>query len=102
MPSDPQELIRRLSELFPENAENLRKFVLEVVRTSEGLKKLAPSIAPGELLKHFGKVFSTALYLNSALQDAFDKFTLPQAAQTLLAFRTPHAALHGRVVPLPR
>lgn len=89
IPSDPQELIRRLSALFPEDAEQIRKFILEVERTSEGLKKLSPPINPGELLSHFGEVFGTVLYLNSTLQDVFDKFKLPQAAQTLLALQWP-------------
>lgn len=89
IPSDPQKLIRRLSNLFPEDAEQIRKFVLKVERTSEGLKKLSPPIDPGELLSHFGEVFGTALYLNSTLQDVFDQFKLPQAAQTLLALQWP-------------
>jgi all-trans-retinol 13,14-reductase len=89
VPSDPQELIRRLSELFPQAAQNIRKFVMEVEKTSEGLKKLSPPINPGELLSHFGQVFGTVLYLNSTLQDVFDKFKLPQAAQTLLALQWP-------------
>jgi all-trans-retinol 13,14-reductase len=89
VPSDPQELIRRLSELFPQAAKNIRKFVMEVEKTSEGLKKLSPPINPGELLSHFGQVFGTVLYLNSTLQDVFDKFKLPQAAQTLLALQWP-------------
>jgi all-trans-retinol 13,14-reductase len=89
IPSDPQELICRLSDLFPEAAEQIRKFVLEVEKTSEGLKKLSPPIDAGELFNHFGEVFGTVLYLNSTLQDVFDKFKLPQAAQTLLALQWP-------------
>jgi all-trans-retinol 13,14-reductase len=89
IPSDPQVLIRRLSELFPQAAKNIRKFVMEVEKTSEGLKKLSPPINPGELLRHFGQVFGTVSYLNSTLQNVFDKFKLPQAAQTLLALQWP-------------
>ncbi|WP_404788856.1 phytoene desaturase family protein [Altericista sp. CCNU0014] len=89
IPSDSQELIRRLSELFPQDAKNIRRFVLEVEKTSAGLKKLAPPLDPGELLRHLGEVLGTASYLNSTLQDVFDKFKLPQAAQTLLALQWP-------------
>jgi all-trans-retinol 13,14-reductase len=89
IPSDPQVLIQRLSGLFPQDAEQIRKFVLAVEKTSEGLKKLSPPIDPGELLSHFGEVFGTVLYLNSTLQDVFDQFKLPQAAQTLLALQWP-------------
>jgi all-trans-retinol 13,14-reductase len=89
IPSAPQELIRRLSELFPQDAKNICKFVMEVEKTSEGLKKLSPPINPRQLLSHFGQVFGTVSYLNSTLQDVFDKFKLPQAAQTLLALQWP-------------
>jgi all-trans-retinol 13,14-reductase len=89
IPSEPQELIRRLSDLFPQDADKIRKFVLAVEKTSEGLKKLSPPINPGELLRHFGEVFGTVLHLNSTLQDVFDQFKLPQAAQTLLALQWP-------------
>lgn len=87
IPSDPQELIRRLSALFPEATDQIRRFVLEVEKTSAGLKRLSPPINPVELLQHSGEVFSTVLYLNSTLQDVFDKFKLPQEAQTLLALQ---------------
>jgi all-trans-retinol 13,14-reductase len=89
IPSEPQELIRRLSNLFPQDADKIRKFVLAVEKTSEGLKKLSPPINPGELLRHFREVFGTVLHLNSTLQDVFDQFKLPQAAQTLLALQWP-------------
>jgi all-trans-retinol 13,14-reductase len=89
IPSDPQELIRRLSALFPEDAAQIRKFIHEVQKTGEGLKKLSPPINPAELLKHGSEVFCAVQYLNSTLQDVFDKFKLPQAAQTLLALQWP-------------
>jgi len=60
-----------------------------VETTGKGLKKLSPPINPLELLKHPIEVISTVQYLNSTLQDVFDKFQLPQAAQTLLALQWP-------------
>ncbi|MBH8554761.1 NAD(P)/FAD-dependent oxidoreductase [Nostocaceae cyanobacterium CENA357] len=89
IPSESQELIQRLSNLFPQDAEQIRKFVLEVKKTSEGVKKLSPPIVPGELFKNFGEVFCAITYLNSTLQDVFDKFKLPKEAQTLLALQWP-------------
>lgn len=89
IPSEPEELIRRLSALFPESSDRIRRFVNEVETTGEGMKKLAPPVKPIELVKHASEVFCTAQYLNSTLQDVFDKFQLPQAAQTLLALQWP-------------
>ncbi|MEA5502596.1 NAD(P)/FAD-dependent oxidoreductase [Halotia wernerae UHCC 0503] len=89
IPSESQELIQRLSNLFPQDAEQIRKFVLEVQKTSEGVKKLSPPIIPAELFKNFGEVSCAVMYLNSTLQDVFDKFKLPKEAQTLLALQWP-------------
>ena len=87
MPSDPEELIRRLSALFRDHSDRIRQFVNAVETTGAGLKKLLPPIKPWELLKHPTQVLGTVQYLNSTLQDVFDKFKLPQAAQTLLALQ---------------
>lgn len=89
IPSEPEELMQRLSALFPAHGDRIRQFLNDVEKTSAGLKRLAPPVKPIELLKHTGEVFSTVQYLNSTLQDAFDKFQLPQAAQTLLALQWP-------------
>lgn len=89
IPSKPEELIQRLSSLFPESSDRIRQFINEVEKTGEGLKKLSPPINPMELIKHPIEVFSTVQHLNSTLQDVFDKFQLPQAAQTLLALQWP-------------
>lgn len=89
IPSEPLELIQRLSDLFPENAQQIRKFILEVEKTSNGLKILTPPIIPTELFKHLAEVSSAVMYLNSTLQNVFDKFKLPQETQTLLALQWP-------------
>ena len=89
MPSDPDELVRRLSALFPDNSKQIRRFVDAVERTGAGMKKLSPPIDPMMLVKHPVEVIGTAQYLNSTLQDVFDKFQLPQAALTLLALQWP-------------
>ncbi len=89
IPSGSHELIQRLSNLFPNDTEQISKFVFEVKKTREGLKILAPPVNVGELFKHFGEVSCAVRYLHSTLQDVFDKFKLPQAAQTLLASQWP-------------
>ncbi|MGK7911812.1 MAG: phytoene desaturase family protein [Synechococcus sp.] len=89
IPSDSQELIRRLTELFPDSSDRLRDFVLEVQRVRQGLKILAPPISPVKLLRQLPIVLSTIQYLNSTLQQVFDKFQLPLPAQTLLALQWP-------------
>jgi len=89
IPSEPEELIQRLSNLFPAHGDLIRQFVNEVEKTGAGLKRLSPPIKAIELLKHPNEVFCAVQYLNSTLQDVFDKFQLPQAAQTLLALQWP-------------
>jgi len=87
IPSEPEELIQRLSHLFPAHSDRIRKFVNDVENTGIGLKIIAPPIKPIEIFKHLGESLCAAQYLNSTLQDVFDKFQLPQAAQTLLALQ---------------
>jgi all-trans-retinol 13,14-reductase len=89
IPSENRELIDRLSALFPEDAEKIRKFIVEVQKTSEGMRKLSPPINFVDALKHWDEVLCAVLYLNSTLQDVFDKFDLPREAQTLLALQWP-------------
>jgi all-trans-retinol 13,14-reductase len=86
IPAEPAELIQRLSALFPAHRDNISQFVNEVERTGAGLKIVAP-LKPMELLKHPQAAFSAISNVNSTLQDVFNKFQLPQAAQTLLALQ---------------
>jgi all-trans-retinol 13,14-reductase len=87
IPSNPEVLIQRLSALFPAHGDRIRQFVNEVEKTGEGLKRLAPPIKPTKLLKHPKEVLCAVQHLNSTLQDVFDQFQLPLAAQTLLALQ---------------
>jgi all-trans-retinol 13,14-reductase len=89
IPSDRVELVRRLSQLFPESAENCQQFVAEIQAVRNGLRYLSPPIQPLAVLQHLGDVYRALQYLQSTLQAAFDKFKLPQAAQTLLALQWP-------------
>jgi all-trans-retinol 13,14-reductase len=89
IPSSSAALIQRLTALFPESADKIERFVNEIKIVSDSLKVLSPPIKPWELLSQVGGVSKTLLYLNSTLQDVFDKFDLPLPAQTLLASQWP-------------
>jgi all-trans-retinol 13,14-reductase len=89
IPSDSAALVQRLSALFPQDAESLQQFMTEVRRVRTGLRYLSPPVRPIELLQHFGEVYGAIQYLNSTLQQVFDKFKVPLAAQTLLALQWP-------------
>ena len=89
IPSDSQVLINRLSQLFPEKTHQISQFILEVKTVSQGLKYLSPPLSLPQLLKHFQEVATTIKYVNKTLQDVFDQFKLPKAAQTLLALQWP-------------
>jgi all-trans-retinol 13,14-reductase len=56
-------------------------------KAREGLRSLTFPINAFKLIKHIDEAFCALGYLNSTLQDVFDKFKLPQEAQTLLALQ---------------
>jgi all-trans-retinol 13,14-reductase len=89
IPSEADELERRLSDLFPQSKEEIHQCIQEVQKTRKGLKVLSPPVNPLELLQHFSNVFCAVRHLNHTLQDVFNQFKLPQAAQTLLALQWP-------------
>ncbi len=77
IPSSPQLLSERLIALFPEAATKIERFIAEIQTVSDSLKILAPPIQPQAAIRHLGGIGKTLLYLNSTLQDVFDKFNLP-------------------------
>ena len=89
IPSDMVLLQQRLSRLFPEHRDHIHQFLKEVQKIRVGLKLLSPPVQPLSLLNHLGEAIATARYMNYTLQDAFDQFALPEAAQTLLALQWP-------------
>lgn len=89
IPSDSNELIKRLSALFPQDADKFQGFIGAVQKTSAGLDSLSSVMSPFKLLKNAGDIACTLKYLKCTLQDVFDKFSLPQEAQTLLALQWP-------------
>jgi all-trans-retinol 13,14-reductase len=89
IPSDCAELLQRLTSLFPQDIEPLQQFIAEVQIVRAGLRYLSPPLRPLEILQHLGAVYRAMQYLNSTLQNVFDKFQVPLAAQTLLALQWP-------------
>ncbi|MGB3788772.1 MAG: NAD(P)/FAD-dependent oxidoreductase [Phormidesmis sp.] len=89
IPSDTHQLIERLTSLFPESAPSIEAFIHEVQKVRAGLKLLSPPVQPLNVLQHAPEAATTLRYLNSTLQDVFDSFQLPEAAQTLLALQWP-------------
>jgi all-trans-retinol 13,14-reductase len=89
IPSDNTELSQRLAALFPEDIDNLQEFVAEITKVRAGLRYLSPPLQPLEILRHLGTVYCALQYLSNTLQNVFDKFKIPQAAQTLLALQWP-------------
>ncbi len=89
IPSSSAELKQRLIDLFPEAATQINKFIDEIQIVSDSLKILAPPIKTAEIFRNFSSVAKTLRSINSTLQDVFDRFDLPQGAQTLLASQWP-------------
>ncbi len=97
IPYDHHELIRRLQRMFPDSSEKIERFISEVHGISEALDMIPDSLTLKSLLqfrehaqwKYLPKIGSIIKFRNATLQDVFDHFELPQAAQTLLALQWP-------------
>ena len=89
IPASSEQLIQRLSTLFPNHREQIQNFLQEVQTVSVGLKCLSPPLRPGLILKHLPAALTAVRHYRSTLQDVFDQFLLPQEAQTLLALQWP-------------
>lgn len=90
-------LVLRLQQLFPARRDNLARFVYAVRDMSEAIDQLV-GMAPGDwirlqairkTLRHVTKIPTLLRYQRSTLQEVFDDFALPAAAQTLLALQWP-------------
>ena len=97
IPYDYEELVRRLQNLFPESAQNIRRFVAEIQGISQALDMMPDLFSLKGLrqlknqgqLAHIPKIASIIKFRNATLQDVFDHFELPQAAQTLIGLQWP-------------
>ena len=89
IPSDSDELSRRLSALFPEHTTQIKEFVQAVQQVRLGLKCLSPPLRPQLLLKQLPVAVTALKHYGSTLQEVFDEYQIPEAAQTLLALQWP-------------
>ncbi|MGD1941773.1 MAG: phytoene desaturase family protein [Leptolyngbyaceae cyanobacterium] len=89
IPADSEQLIQRLATLLPDRAPQITRFIHEVQNVSQGLKCLSPPLRPGLIRKNLPAALTALRYYRSTLQDVFDQFSLPLAAQTLLALQWP-------------
>jgi all-trans-retinol 13,14-reductase len=89
IPSDPEILIQRLSQQFPDHAPKIRQFIQTVQQVRQGLKVLSPPLRPQLILQHSRAALTAIRYLNCTLQDIFDRCELPKPVQTLLALQWP-------------
>ena len=89
IPASSHDLINRLVSLFPDDERSIKNFVNTVNRVSVGLDSLASGRSTAVLKKGGLNTLLALRYLNHSLQDVFDKFRLPMAAQGLLASQWP-------------
>lgn len=89
IPADSDQLIQRMAALFPVHASQIKGFIQEVQKVSQGLKYLSPPIRPLQIFEHLPATLAALKYYGYTLQEVFDQFSLPQAAQTLLALQWP-------------
>lgn len=89
IPASPEQLTQRLMALFPDHQAQIHSFIQTVQQVSQGLKSLSPPLRPQLILKQRAAAVAALRYYGKTLQDVFDQFALPQAAQTLLALQWP-------------
>ncbi len=89
IPAKAEQLAQRLTALFPDHSPSIQRFIQEVETVSTGLKCLSPPLRPRLILRHLPAALTALRHYRSTLQDVFDQFALPQAAQTLLALQWP-------------
>jgi len=85
IPASSEELVRRLSALFPEHGRALEKFIGTVNTVARGLEILATRPTLAGLKRDGFATLRSLAFLRSSLQDVFDRYRLPLPAQTLLA-----------------
>lgn len=89
IPGDPHLLKERLAKLLPHAAKSTGAFVDEVFATAEELDQLPSPLDVWRLVPRLRHLLRVVKYRSATLQDVFDRFELPPAAQTLLALQWP-------------
>ncbi len=86
---DNQLLISRLSQLFPDSTDNIKRFILTVEKVSHAFDCLSSIGFNRNIFKLPAAAITVFKYRKDTLQDVFDLFGLPKEAQTLLALQWP-------------
>lgn len=89
IPASSDELLSRLASMFPEHRRAIGRFLVTVNKAAIGLDTLASRPGIKSVLRDGLATLQTLTYLNSTLQDVFDKFRLPLPVQSLLASQWP-------------
>ncbi len=89
IPADYGELVARLAALCPAHAGAIAAFVDEVRALADELDTLPTPLSVWTMLPRLPRLRRVLRYRHATLQDAFDRFELPQPAQTLLALQWP-------------
>jgi phytoene dehydrogenase-like protein len=89
IPSSSAELMRRLVRLFPQSQPAIEKFIATVGKVAVGLDVLSSRPSVPRVIRDGLDTVLAISFLRSSLQDVFDKYQLPKAAQTLLASQWP-------------
>ncbi len=97
IPNDYEKLAARLGKLFPQHASRLQAFVREIQELA-GILDQIPRFRPRnwdtfkQIMRALPRLPQTARlypYRRATLQQVFDRFQLPPAAQTLIALQWP-------------
>lgn len=89
IPASSDELLARLASMFPAHRRAIGRFLATVDKVAIGLDSLASRPGFKGVLRDGLATLQALTYLNSTLQDVFDKFRLPLPVQSLLASQWP-------------
>lgn len=89
IPNDYPELCRRLQAQFPDHRDAIGRFLDQVQRVAAEMDALPSPMKIGPLVRSIGKITQLVRHRNHSLQQVFDRYRVPPAAQTLLALQWP-------------
>lgn len=89
IPYDHDELVARLTRLFPGHKAQVTAFIGEVRELADLLERLPDEHVAANVLLRARTFARVVKFRNDTLQDAFDRHALPQEAQALLALQWP-------------
>lgn len=89
IPSSTAVLVDRLTALFPGHRSAIEGFLAAVDKTATGLDTLASGPRLAGMVRSGVATVSALTYMNSTLQNVFDRFGLPLPVQSLLASQWP-------------